>query len=160
MNVVFLGLGGNMGDTELILHKARKLIDSECGKVIKESSLYKSKSWGFESASFFLNQVIEINTDKTAFELIEKLLEIENKLGRKREKGGYSDRVIDLDILLFNAEHIQTESIMVPHPRMHLRKFVLLPLSEIAPELRHPTLGKTIGELLVSCEDTVDVKKY
>lgn len=159
MNVVFLGLGGNMGDTELLLSKARKLIDSECGKLIKESSLYKSKSWGFESASFFLNQVIEINTEKSASELIQKLLEIETKLGRKREKGGYSDRVIDLDILLFNAEHIHKEHLIVPHPRMHLRKFVLLPLSEIAPELLHPTLGKTIRELLVICEDTADVQK-
>lgn len=160
MNVVFLGLGGNVGNTKEILSKARELIETECGTIQLHSSVYETEAWGLQSLNTFLNQVLKLQTQLSYSELIQKLLAIEVKLGRIRVGEGYEDRIIDIDILLFNTEIIETKALIVPHPRLHLRKFVLIPFCEIAASQVHPVLHQTMQELLSQSADTLEVRKY
>jgi len=160
MNEVYLCLGGNLGNCLATFEQVCALIEQTVGEVKNQSSLYQSQAWGMEGAPDFLNQVIRIETKVSVEELLIFLLEIEKKLGRERtETTAYQSRLIDIDILFFNKKIIKTETLEIPHPRLHLRKFVLEPLNEIAPNFIHPVLNKSISELLKSCPDTGQVKK-
>jgi 2-amino-4-hydroxy-6-hydroxymethyldihydropteridine diphosphokinase len=160
MNTAYLLLGGNIGDRKLVINKTIELIHASCGKVIKKSSLYESAPWGFEAKNQFINQVILIETAMSAEDLLLNLLNIELLLGRIRNNtSNYSSRNIDIDILFFNDEVINEQTIKIPHPLMQERKFTLLPLNEIASELHHPIFNKTVKELLNDCKDHLDVVK-
>jgi 2-amino-4-hydroxy-6-hydroxymethyldihydropteridine diphosphokinase len=160
MNEVYLCLGGNLGNCLVTFGQIYSLIEQTVGKVTEQSSLYQSQAWGMENAPDFLNQVIKIETEISVEALLIALLDIEKKLGRERtETTAYQSRLIDIDILFFNKKIVKTEILEIPHPRLHLRKFVLEPLNEIAPNFIHPILNKSISELLELCSDTGQVKK-
>jgi len=152
-NTVYLVLGGNQGNTFEILQKTRELINQQVGEIVKTSSIYRTPPWGFVADQDFLNQVVVIQTLLPPHLLLEKLLEIENSLGRIRQGNQYHSRTVDIDILFYEDQVIHLNNLVIPHPRIPLRKFVLVPLSEIAPEFRHPGLNLTIHELLAQCSD-------
>lgn len=155
MNQVVLILGSNLDNRIELLSTASDIIFSEIGKLIKSSSIYQSEPWGYESNNSFLNQVLHIESNNTPEETLEKCLAIESKLGRVRNnEGTYSDRSIDIDILLFDDLIISTPRLEIPHPRMHERKFCLEPLAEIAPDWLVPTLQKTTSQILAICPDS------
>lgn len=158
MNRAYLLIGGNLGDRTAYLDRAKVLIQEHCGILTKVSAIYQTAAWGLEAQPDFYNQALLLETELAAGPLMSRLLEIELQLERTREvKMG--PRTIDIDILLFNNEIMDTPLVTVPHPRLPARRFALLPLSEIALEVVHPELGKTISELLASCSDTLDVHK-
>jgi 2-amino-4-hydroxy-6-hydroxymethyldihydropteridine diphosphokinase len=158
MNVAFLCLGGNIGNREFTLKKAVEKINHEIGKVISQSNYYETEAWGVENQDKYLNQCICIETLLTSRQVLKKSLEIELSLGRKRNhKETYEPRTIDIDMLFYNSDFIQTKELTIPHPRLHLRKFVLIPLNEIASTFLHPVLNKTIKTLLMECEDSCEV---
>ena len=158
--MAFLGLGGNIGNRLDNLHLAIKKIETECGPVVKKSQVYETEAWGSSSTKLYLNQVIKLKTKLTARELITKLLQIEQKLGRKRTEQQFSNRKIDIDVLFFNNEISHFPNLKLPHPRLHLRKFVLVPLYEIEKNLIHPILKKNIKTLLDECGDELEVTPY
>lgn len=161
MNVAFLCLGGNIGNREFTLKKAVEKIKHEIGKVISQSNYYETEAWGVENQDKYLNQCICIETLLTSRQVLKKSLEIELSLGRKRNhKETYEPRTIDIDMLFYNSDFIQTKELTIPHPRLQLRKFVLIPLNEIAPTFLHPTLNKTIQTLLMECDDSCEVLFY
>jgi 2-amino-4-hydroxy-6-hydroxymethyldihydropteridine diphosphokinase len=161
MNVAFLCLGGNIGNREFTLKKAVEKINHEIGKVISQSNYYETEAWGVENQDRYLNQCICIETLLTSSQVLKKSLEIELSLGRKRNhKETYEPRTIDIDMLFYNSDFIQTKELTIPHPRLQLRKFVLIPLNEIAPTFLHPTLNKTIQTLLMECDDSCEVLLY
>jgi 2-amino-4-hydroxy-6-hydroxymethyldihydropteridine diphosphokinase len=159
MNKAYLLIGGNLGDRVDYLRKASFLIEQEAGKMIAHSSIYETAAWGMENQGPFLNQVILIETDVSAKNLLNKVLAIEEKLGRKRMEK-YGPRTIDIDILLFNAEFIDEANLKVPHRSLHERRFALTPLSEIAPDIIHPRMNKTVKQLLEECTDGLPVEKF
>ena len=159
MNVAFLGLGGNIGERLENLRKTIIALSEGCGEVIERSRIYETEAWGSDSEKKFLNQVVQLNTLLPVEDLLQKILQIELQLGRTRNGRQNSDRTVDIDILLYNSDVINLFNLYIPHPRLHLRKFVLVPLCEIAPALIHPTLKKSIYEILKSCEDKLEVKQ-
>jgi 2-amino-4-hydroxy-6-hydroxymethyldihydropteridine diphosphokinase len=159
MKIVFLGIGTNLGNREHNLRQAVANIEKKIGPVLRTSQVYETEPWGFQSDSAFLNMVAEVETELAPHELLETVLKIEASLGRVRNETQYSSRVIDIDILLYGSEIINDEDLKIPHPLMHKRKFVLIPLCEIASDMIHPALKKTFGELLTLCEDNTSVKK-
>lgn len=150
-----------MGNKDGIFAQASLYINNRCGRVVKVSASYESEPWGFETEEWFLNRVIVVETDKDPKDLLCQLLEIEHELGRERhpEIEGYTSRTADLDILYFGNRVICTETLIVPHPRLHRRRFALMPMCEVAPNLVHPVFGLTQTELLERCPDTLKVKK-
>ena len=159
MNKVVLLLGSNLGDSQLLFQQVISLIDERLGKLEIQSALYQSPPWGFEHENDFLNQVLILETDLAAGEILQTCLQIEVDIGRKRTTQVYGARRIDIDVLFVNDEVMDTESLVLPHPRLHLRKFTLLPLLELIPDYVHPKLQKSIQELLVACEDNSEVRK-
>lgn len=160
MNRSVLLMGGNLGDVLETFSMARKLLAEKVGEIESESSVYVSSAWGFESENLFYNQVLVVNTMYSAGELLDRLLEIEKNFGRTRIVGqGYQSRTLDLDILFFNQEVIHTENIQIPHPRLHLRNFTLVPLAELMQDFVHPVLGVKIKELLDQSTDKIQVQK-
>ena len=160
MNKAVLLLGSNLGDGQLLFQHVISIIDERLGKLEMQSALYQSPPWGFEHENNFINQVLIMNTEKDSEQVLQSCLQIEVDLGRKKRKTqGYVARIIDIDVLFVNDEVIETETLVLPHPRLHLRKFTLLPLAELIPDFVHPTLNKTIQELLVACEDNSEVRK-
>lgn len=159
MNTAYLLIGGNMGDRLQVLTAAKKSIEKNCGPVVQASSIYQTAAWGEEEQADFLNQVLRIHTGLTATTLLKTVLRIEEDLGRKREKR-YGPRLIDIDILFFNQEIIREENLIVPHPQLQNRRFVLVPLAEMAPDLMHPVCHKTVSQLLAECPDTLAVQKF
>ena len=157
---VFVLLGSNLGDRELLVNQACKMIGERCGEIVAKSRLYESEPWGFQSEHWFLNQVVELATSLSPDALMQSLLDIEKELGRDRTTphNGYVSRPIDLDILYFGNEIIETQLVTAPHPRLHQRRFTLLPLCDIAPDFVHPTLKKTNLQLLDECQDSGIVK--
>ncbi len=156
-NQVYILLGSNRGNSWEYLAKAIELVSLHAGNVFQQSSVYETEPWGFSDEQNFLNQAIEIRTEQSPEELLKTLNAVEEWLGRKRTGNKYESRTIDIDILFFNNEIIETESLKIPHPLMHQRKFVLEPLAEIAGFFIHPVLKKTVGALLLECSDKTAV---
>ena len=149
MSLVYLGLGTNLGDKERNLENALTTLSLEVGKILRQSSYYVSKPWGFDSINEFLNVVVLVETNLPPFDLLGKTQEIERKLGRTiKTSEDYTDRLIDIDILLYDNLIIDQPTLKIPHPLMTERDFVLIPLSEISPKLVHPVFGKNIVDLL------------
>lgn len=149
MAIVYLGLGTNLGDKAANLHAAVHLISGKIGKVISLSSFYATAPWGFESENSFLNAAICVETSLSPLEVLHRTQEIERTLGRTHKSTGgiYHDRIIDIDLLLYNKEIIQTSELTLPHPLMLQRDFVMNPLVEIAPDVVHPVFGKKLSAL-------------
>jgi len=160
MHNVYLLLGSNRGNKALLLEKAVERLNSISLKPVISSSLYESEPWGFNAKEWFLNKAVMIVTDLSPEVLLSQILNIEKELGRVRGvlKEGYESREIDIDIMLYDNLVYDSEILSIPHPRMHLRKFVLEPLMEIAPNIVHPLFGKTITELYKICPDISVVK--
>ncbi len=157
MNESFLLTGSNLGNRPLNLQRSLSLL-SEKVRILAVSSIYESESWGKEDQPNFLNQVLQIKTEKEPLELLKITQGIEDALGRKRvEKWG--SRLIDIDILFFEKEILQEDQLVIPHPQIANRKFTLAPLAEIAPQLIHPILKKDIQTLLSICKDPLKVWK-
>lgn len=150
MSIVYLSLGSNLGNRKDNINKALDLISKRVGKVITHSSLYETKPLDFDSNNMFINSVCAIKTELSPMDLLKELRQIEVELGRdkKTEYLNYQDRIIDIDILLYEDLSIENNDLKIPHPRMHKRKFVLEPFAEIAPNAIHPTFNKSIKELL------------
>jgi 2-amino-4-hydroxy-6-hydroxymethyldihydropteridine diphosphokinase len=140
------------------LAAARNSINIDCGRITATSSIYETEAWGYKEQPAFLNQALLIETSLEAEKLMEEILKIEMALGRKREIP-LGPRIIDIDIIYFNNEIINTSNLTIPHPSMADRKFVLMPLTEIAPDYRHPILLKTNEVLLKECGDSSVVYK-
>lgn len=161
MNKVYLLLGGNIGDSVSIFQNCEKIISHKIGEIVCKSSYYQSPSWGFDDENKFLNQVLEISTSLDESILLSICLEIENELGRFRDINiiGYQSRIIDIDILFFNDLFLFSDRLQLPHPRLHLRRFTLLPLCEIAKDLIHPKFKESVESLLLNCEDHSQVTR-
>jgi 2-amino-4-hydroxy-6-hydroxymethyldihydropteridine diphosphokinase len=147
-----------MGNREENLAKARELLNLHCGTISKESSIYETAAWGNTDQPAFLNQALELETVLNAKQLIRRILKVEKMMGRVREEK-YGPRIIDIDIILFNNEKHNYHFLKLPHPEMQNRRFVLLPMAEIAAEVIHPVFNKPITELLNDCKDQLEVKK-
>ena len=158
-HITYLSLGTNQGNKIENLQNALHLIADEVGAIQKISSVYKTASWGFDSQHFY-NICIKVVTDQSPKILLNSLLAIEKKLGRKRSiQKGYQDRNIDIDILLFEDEIIFSKTLIVPHSKMLGRKFVMVPLVEIAANIIHPIEKKQLGICLQNCDDAGEITK-
>lgn len=159
MNDVYLLIGGNIGDRMNFLNESIKKIEELCGEVKAKTGVYETEPWGNTNQAPFLNQVIKISTSLTPHELLSQVLDIEVSFGRVRqEKNGA--RTIDIDILYFNDLIMSDENLIIPHPRISVRKFVLIPLAEIAKNHIDPVHKISVKELLENCQDTLLVLKY
>jgi 2-amino-4-hydroxy-6-hydroxymethyldihydropteridine diphosphokinase len=158
MNSAVISLGSNVGDRSGNLNAAIQKIEKIPCSVIRRSSVYETAPWGNTSQPSFYNQVVVLETPLDAFALMRQLLSIEKGMGRTRNLK-WEPRIIDIDILFFNEEKIDTEELKVPHPHLHERKFVLAPLNEIAPGKIHPMLLKTVSQLLSALKDDSSVEK-
>ncbi len=168
-NTAALLLGGNQGNRELLLSAAVQLLAERAGTVACVSNLCETAPWGFASQQNFLNMAVVLDTDLSANALLHEVLQIEQQLGRQRDsdplayptrpqdKQHYSDRPIDIDIIFFNSDIIDIPTLQVPHPRMQERRFVLVPLCEVMPDFVHPSLHKTMVDLLKCCPDKGEV---
>jgi 2-amino-4-hydroxy-6-hydroxymethyldihydropteridine diphosphokinase len=159
MHQVFLGVGGNIGNKLLNFQKVQRLVENEVGKIVAKSSVYESPPWGFLAEEDFWNQVFHVETELEPYELLATVLEIEKLFGRKRDVEYYQSREMDIDILYFDDLILSSEILIVPHPHIHKRMFVLVPLAEIAPAFVHPALQITNRELLEKCGDELSVKR-
>jgi 2-amino-4-hydroxy-6-hydroxymethyldihydropteridine diphosphokinase len=166
-----IGLGANLGDRAAQLAAAREALRQQVGEIVGESSIYQTAPWGDsqdEAQQDYLNQVVVLSTGLTPEEALQKCLSIEIALGRDRsaEKNmdaknkGYAPRTIDIDLLLREDYIIDSGDLCLPHPRLHLRQFVLQPLAEIVPTAKHPIFKTTVAELLLQCKDDTEVQKY
>lgn len=159
MSKVYLLLGGNMGDKRWIFDQATTLLGERIGEITRQSSVYETEPWGFNSSNMFWNQVLELQVDIAAPKVLQRTLQIEQELGRTRKSNQYDSRVIDIDILFYDDQVIEMPELVIPHPRIQERKFVLVPLNEIIPEMVHPVLQKSIHQLLAECPDSLKVEK-
>ena len=166
-NTVVLLMGGNQGDRISLLMKAIVEVSQRIGVVSMASPVYETAPWGFEAEQNFLNQALVVDTDLSADEVLRRALEIEKDLGRTRPEGQsldgekhYASRPMDIDLIFYNSDIVDTPELQLPHPRMHLRQFVLKPLARIMPFYKHPKFGKTMTQLLEECTDEGEVKEY
>lgn len=158
MLTAILLLGSNFGDRKAFLENAIDQLEQKTGKIISTSSIYETAAWGVENQQNYLNQVVVLQTEFYPFGLLKSILEIEKEMGRT-SKGDYQPRTLDIDILFYENLRLQSENLIIPHPRLHLRKFTLIPLNELLPDFIHPEFKKSTQELLKTCEDTLEVTK-
>lgn len=159
LNTVYLLTGSNLGHRYKNLLLALYFIKEEVGTITKMSAIYESPSWGVLHKTKYLNQAICVQTGLSPYQLLHKLQKIEKYLGRKNKKQN-APRTLDIDVLFYNDLIFKTSDLEIPHPRLHLRRFTLLPLSEIAKSYTHPESGKSIEELLNSCKDDAKVSIF
>jgi 2-amino-4-hydroxy-6-hydroxymethyldihydropteridine diphosphokinase len=158
MNTGYILTGANLGDRLANLQKAKEHLGIETGNIVASSFVYETEAWGNNDQPDFYNQVHIIHTKLSAEQMMEKILEIEEQMGRVRGAKNAS-RIIDIDILFFNDDIINKKELVIPHPEISNRRFVLTPLNELSPELVHPVLNRTIHELLSTCKDKLSVKQ-
>jgi 2-amino-4-hydroxy-6-hydroxymethyldihydropteridine diphosphokinase len=151
MAVAYLSLGTNLGDKKRNITIAVELLAERVGKILALSNQYETRSWGFDSGNTFFNAALMQETELPPLELLETIQKIEKEMGRnEKSNGSYKDRIIDIDILMYENLILNTEKLTLPHPLMHQRSFVIEPLAEIASTLTHPVSRKTIGEIYLS----------
>jgi 2-amino-4-hydroxy-6-hydroxymethyldihydropteridine diphosphokinase len=155
---LYILLGGNLGDKNRIFSDARARLNEKVGKITALSAVYETEPWGFESDDLFWNQVVEISTSLSPEEVLRQTQQTELKLGRIRKANQYDSRIIDIDILFYGDQVVEEENLSIPHPRIQERKFVLVPLSEMVPDLIHPVFQKSIRQLLAECADPLKVE--
>ena len=158
MSKVYFSIGSNKGNRSGLINEAIDKIDIIIGKVVLKSSIYETKSWGFNSNNFY-NICILLESTLTPELILNKILTIEKDMGRLKTTDQYSDRCIDIDILFFDNMIVNSKSLEIPHPRIQLRKFVLTPMLELTPDLIHPILKKSIRQLEIECVDKDQPKK-
>jgi 2-amino-4-hydroxy-6-hydroxymethyldihydropteridine diphosphokinase len=158
MNTVYILLGSNIGNSKAQLLLATEKIEIKIGEIIKASSLYATEAWGKKDQPNFINQVLIVETKLEAANLIKTVLVIEKDMGRKRTIKN-APRIIDIDILFFNNEIINTKNLIVPHPEIQNRRFVLVPLVELSPFYMYPSIKKKVSELLIITTDNLNVQK-
>jgi len=156
MNKVFIITGGNIGDRMKNLETAEKLIEEQIGHIIQTSKIYETEAWGNNDQPSFYNQVLIAETNFSADKVIKKILKIEEDMGRERTIKNAA-RNIDIDILFFNDDIVNEENLTIPHPQMINRRFVLMPLNEIASAKIHPVYNKSVSQLLAECKDELEV---
>jgi len=159
MNKLYLLLGSNQGNSKTQLAEAIKQIEKQIGSITRQSALYSTAAWGNTKQPDFLNQVVIVETKLSATQTMQTILKIEKKMGRIRTIKN-APRIIDIDILFFNKEIINEAELTVPHPQIQNRRFVLVPLNQLSPNLKHPLLNKTVHQLLINCPDELNVKKF
>jgi 2-amino-4-hydroxy-6-hydroxymethyldihydropteridine diphosphokinase len=159
MPKLYLLLGGNLGDRIGYLTQARELLASRIGPIMQRSGLYETAAWGKTDQPSFLNQVLELQTALTPEKVLQGINQMEHELGRVRQEH-WGARVIDIDILFYDDLVLHTQRLTIPHPQLHLRRFTLLPLAEIAPKLLHPVLGISVNDLLKNCPDSLQVRLF
>jgi len=159
MAISYILSGGNLGNRALTLAKATELIALRAGNIVATSQVYETAAWGVENQPSFLNQVLQLDTSLPPLALLRALQQIELDLGRKRKEKWHA-RTIDLDILFYEDHIIDLPELQVPHPELHKRNFTLVPLAEIADQLQHPNLRRSIGELLANSPDHLAVKLW
>lgn len=152
-NAIYLSLGSNLGDRKGNLTRAREAIRQQIGEEALVSKIYQSEAWGYSSPHGFYNCCVELFCSLEPLALLNALLAIEESMGRTREGGGYADRIIDIDLLFYGDRILEHPRLILPHPALERRRFVLVPLAEIAPELVHPRSGLNILEMLDRCPD-------
>jgi len=158
MQCIYLSLGSNLGNREELLHKAVLLIGERLGKVDEQSSYYLTQAWGKTDQPDFINQVVTLYSDKQAPVILAQVLEIERLLGRMRiEKWG--ERTMDIDILFYGDQIINEPNLIIPHPLLHKRRFIIEPMLEIASDFIHPVLGKTIKTIEMELSDNLFVQR-
>ena len=158
MTEVFVLLGGNVGDKSKIFEETRKLISVSIGKIVKQSSVYATEPWGFVSELFW-NQALIIETELSPKEILQQTQTIEKSMGRIKKSDHYEARVMDIDLIFYNNLILNTSELTIPHPKIGERRFVLIPLNEIAPEKQHPISGLRIHEMLRTCTDLLKVER-
>lgn len=159
MNECYLLIGGNLGDREMMLKKAKERICLACGQIEGFSGIYETEPWGLGDQPHYLNQAICLKTALEAQQLLEEILQIEKSMGRERiEK--YGARIIDIDILYLGTQIFESPNLLIPHPRIHERRFVLVPMAELAPSLCDPRSGLNMTQLLEQCQDSLKVSRY
>ncbi len=159
MNRAYLLTGGNLGKRWDNLLTAFKHISDRCGKVVAQSAIYETAAWGKEDQQAFLNQVLIVETSLGPETLMQTLLDIEQQMGRVRQEK-FGPRIIDIDILFIDDMILDSAILQLPHPAIAERRFVLVPLQELAPNFIHPVYQQRISELLAACPDRLDVKKF
>ncbi|MCG8580175.1 MAG: 2-amino-4-hydroxy-6-hydroxymethyldihydropteridine diphosphokinase [Bacteroidales bacterium] len=160
MNTQILLLGGNQGDVIDSLKRSVELLSERLGEPVLVSNYYESEAWGFEAEQNFINQVVEFNSNLEPTDLLNYTQEIEKELGRKAKTGThYESRPIDIDILFFNDQQIDLPRLTIPHPKLHERRFTLLPLLDNWANYVHPVFQKNMLQLEASCKDDGMVQK-
>ncbi|MBQ9864016.1 MAG: 2-amino-4-hydroxy-6-hydroxymethyldihydropteridine diphosphokinase [Bacteroidales bacterium] len=164
MPTLYLLIGGNQGDRQQMLSHATDLIRERIGSVVAVSNIYETAPWGMfapgEEPQNFYNKALQVETTLSPHEALGEALGIERILGRRRENGSvenaryYSSRPIDIDLIFYDTMVIDAPDLVLPHPRMHLRRFVLQPLCQLAPDFIHPVFNKSLSQLLEECPDT------
>ncbi len=158
-NKVVLSLGGNIGDVQQVFKSATNALKNRVGELNQVSSIYKTKAWGVEDQPDFLNQIVVLDTILSPIQVLNSCLEIEAELGRVR-KQKWHERVIDIDVLFYEDQIIDSENLILPHPLIQERNFILYPLAEIIPDFIHPKLKRTLLQLKNSCKDELLVVKF
>jgi 2-amino-4-hydroxy-6-hydroxymethyldihydropteridine diphosphokinase len=154
MGQAIILLGTNLGDKGQNLSTAQEAI-GRFSTILGKSRCYESPPWGYQSTNSYLNQVLLVDTALGPEQLLVRLLETERAMGRVREEEGYADRTIDLDILDYDGNVWDSELLVLPHPRLHLRRFTLMPMGDVVPNWSHPTLKKSLATLLDECPDEI-----
>jgi 2-amino-4-hydroxy-6-hydroxymethyldihydropteridine diphosphokinase len=151
---LFLSLGGNLGKKREIFDSTLRYIEAQIGRPLKVSSIYQSASWGFHSRNLFWNQVVQVETRLSPEEVLSEIRIIEDHFGRRREPGKYLSRKMDIDILFYDDLILNSQELTIPHPHIALRRFILEPLFEVAPEYFHPVLKGNISQICINCLDS------